>query len=403
MMDLSNIIGPAISAGASHINQFMQYLSNNRTNNANRDIAREANEWNYRMFQEGNNFNREERLATQAWNDYMFGRQMAYNTSERVAAQAYNTQEREAAQAYNTQMWHAQNAYNSPAAQAERMRAAGLNPSLASLQPGTASSIQSTPASSSGASAAAPTSSPGSSVSPPTAVVPTMIPEYDGSLLNQSITAMVGALGQLESIKGQSIDNESRGARNKAALDNMLEDLINKRAAGKLSAKELEHLDQQIKHLGLVADYQRMTNDRFNNLASQADQMFQREIKLKDQAYQINQLDMSTKQLMIRLAVASNERESAMAAASIQKIKNECENLVKSGRLITAQAVKTELERHGVRLDQLAKSLSLPELQLSAERVGTVNRARHGDDVARSIDNVIHYLTNSISIPIRLK
>lgn len=396
-MASSDILSSAIGASASHINTFLGFLSNNRTNNTNRDIAREANEWNYRMFQEGNSFNREERLANQAWNEYMFNKQMGYNTSERLAAQDYNTREREASQAWNQQMWNAQNAYNSPAAQAERMRQAGLNPSLAGINSssGNAASIQSAPASSSPASASPGSSSPASSVTPPTAVVPNMIPEYNPSWMNESISSMIGALASLESIKGQAIDNETKGARNKATLDNMLQDLVNKRAQHGLSQKEMVILDRQIRGLELANEFQEKTNNRFNTLANQADEMFSRDLVLKDQQYQMNELEMASKQLMNRLAVAANSRESALAAATIKQIQATTENLIKEGKLITVKTVKERLTNEGLRLDNLEKRLKVPQLMLDTDRNSSITKTRSNDKGFKTLDNVIWYLTGS--------
>lgn len=396
-MASSDILSSAIGASASHINTFLGYLSNNRTNNTNRDIAREANEWNYRMFTEGNSFNREERLANQAWNEYMFNKQMGYNTSERLATQDYNTREREASQAWNQQMWNAQNAYNSPAAQAERMRQAGLNPSLAGINSssGNAASIQSAPASSSPASASPGSSSPASSVTPPTAVVPNMIPEYNPSWMNESISSMIGALASLENIKGQAIDNETKGARNKATLDNMLQDLLNKRAQHGLSQKEMVMLDRQIRGLELANEFQEKTNNRFNTLANQADEMFSRDLLLKDQQYQMNELEMASKQLMNRLAVEANSRESALAAASIKQIQATTENLIKEGKLITVKTVKERLTNEGVRLDNLEKRLNVPQLMLDNDRNSSIAKTRSNDKGFKTLDNVIWYLTGS--------
>lgn len=395
-MATSDILSSAIGASASHINTFLGFLSNNRTNNTNRDIAREANEWNYRMFQEGNSFNREERLANQAWNEYMFNKQMGYNTSERLAAQDYNTREREASQAWNQQMWNAQNAYNSPAAQAERMRQAGFNPLNAGIDSaGNAASIQTAPASSSPASAAPGSSSAASSVTPPTAVVPNMIPEYNPSWMNESISSMIGALASLESIKGQAIDNETKGARNKATLDNMLQDLLNKRAQHGLSQKEMVMLDRQIRSLDLANEFQEKTNNRFNTLANQVDEMFSRDLVLKDQQFRMNELEMASKQLMNRLAVAANSRESALAAQTINQIKATTENLIKEGKLITVKTVKERLTNEGVRLDNLEKRLDVPQLMIESDRNSFVVNARSNGTGFKTLDNVIWYLTGS--------
>ena len=74
-----------------------------------------------------------------------------WSTAEAEKARQYNTSEREAAQQYGIDVMNKQNEYNSPAAQAERLRAAGVNPVLAmtgNVQNVSANSQPSTPQSS---------------------------------------------------------------------------------------------------------------------------------------------------------------------------------------------------------------------------------------------------------------
>lgn len=93
--------------------------------------------WNNKMQREAQDFQRSERIAGQE-----------YQTSEREAMQQYQTGEREAQNQYSEDMY---NKYSSPEARVRQLKAAGLNPILASDNAGVGSV-----AASSGSSGGAP-------------------------------------------------------------------------------------------------------------------------------------------------------------------------------------------------------------------------------------------------------
>lgn len=93
--------------------------------------------WNNKMQREAQDFQRSERIAGQE-----------YQTSEREAMQQYQTGEREAQNQYSEDMY---NKYSSPEARVRQLKAAGLNPILASDNSGVGSV-----AASSGSSGGAP-------------------------------------------------------------------------------------------------------------------------------------------------------------------------------------------------------------------------------------------------------
>lgn len=123
-----------------------------KTNAANLQIARETNESNYNIAQMSNEYN-------------------SAQLDKQIAEQ--------------WRMWQAENAYNTPAAQAERMREAGLNPALSDIGTGSASSM--------------------SSPSPQPAVTPTMV----GATMQPDNTfeRVIGSLGAIQNSLNSYIDN----------------------------------------------------------------------------------------------------------------------------------------------------------------------------------------------------
>ena len=139
---VSNIVAASNSARTNSYNLQAQRETNEanlartrETNSSNQAIARMNNDMQYRIANEANAFNRE---TAQMTNDF-------------------NAAEAEKNRQFQLDMWNQtfekQNEYNSPAAQAERYRAAGLNPTL--MMSNGASSVSSGGSSASGATASA--------------------------------------------------------------------------------------------------------------------------------------------------------------------------------------------------------------------------------------------------------
>lgn len=129
----------------------------------------EANEANMRLQQQANAFNHQERIETQDW---------------------------------NRQQWLDANAYNTPAMQAERLRAAGLNPT-AVMSGDAGAGIQSVPS-----------SSPASS-----ATSPNIQPTVTQDMFSRPLSDMLNVLNGIESFRGSRMDNETRLAKNIADLE----------------------------------------------------------------------------------------------------------------------------------------------------------------------------------------
>lgn len=159
-----------IPAAASLVGGAIDAFSQNAANKRNIEMQRETNELNYRMFQEQNE--------------------------------------------WNLQQWNRENEYNSPEAQAERLRAAGINPAyvFGNGSVSEASSIQ--------------------SASPSPAVSPKMEPIRVGDQLAQGVYTGINAYNQSQLINAQTdeirerahglaIENDLKFAEISARIENM--------------------------------------------------------------------------------------------------------------------------------------------------------------------------------------
>lgn len=136
-----------------------------KTNAANLQIARETNESNYNIAQMSNEYN-------------------SAQLDKQIAEQ--------------WRMWQAENEYNTPAAQAERMREAGLNPVLGDIGTGSASSM--------------------TSPSPQPAVTPTMV----GATMQPDNTfeRIIGSLGAFQNALNSYVDNTYKQTQIVGAIQN---------------------------------------------------------------------------------------------------------------------------------------------------------------------------------------
>lgn len=103
-----SLLSSAIGAGASLIGNIFGSASNNKANKTNLRIAHMNNEFSERMMQ----------------------KQMDYNTGVLNTQNRFAEKQAADANAFTEKMWNKTNEYNSAQAQAERLRAAGLNPAL---------------------------------------------------------------------------------------------------------------------------------------------------------------------------------------------------------------------------------------------------------------------------------
>lgn len=101
-------LSSAIGAGASLLGNIFGSASNNKANKTNLRIAQMNNEFSERMMQ----------------------KQMDYNTGVLNTQNRFAEKQAADVNAFTEKMWNKTNEYNSAKAQADRLRAAGLNPAL---------------------------------------------------------------------------------------------------------------------------------------------------------------------------------------------------------------------------------------------------------------------------------
>lgn len=164
------LIGSSLLGGA------LSLFGNKQYNDAQRDLAQQANEQQYRMFMQSQQFNRQERLDAQDYNRSLLEEQMRYN---------------------------------SPLAQAQRLSAAGLNP--ANIMGNDAGNLQSVPH-----------SSPSSSPSAPSVQIPNQVPLVNSADINNIASSVSSLLNTREDVKGKQISNEFARQREIANIDKTL-------------------------------------------------------------------------------------------------------------------------------------------------------------------------------------
>lgn len=188
------VIGAAaISAGASLLGGLFGKKSNDSTNATNLQIAQMNNEWSEKMMDKQNQ----------------------YNIAQWQREAEFSKQQAESANAFTEYMQDKANAYNSAEAQAERLRAAGLNPALvmSGQNAGTASG-------SSGAQASTPS---GNSVGLPSPTSATMRPyDYTGVArsLSDAVMSIYSLQKQQQEVKNLQLQNEYL----KKSMDNRIKE-----------------------------------------------------------------------------------------------------------------------------------------------------------------------------------
>lgn len=295
------------------------------TNSANIGMANDANELQYRMFQQS----------------------QEYNTHEREMAELYNTSEREAAQQFNLDMWNKQNAYNSPAAQAARLRAAGVNPyAVLNGQQGTAGQVQS----SSPASV-----SPASSPAAPQPIVPQMQNALNG--FGGSVDEILNILERREDIKGKQIDNETRRAKNVKELDEATERIsrsINERG---LNDVKRENLIEDWHRVRYAAQREKYLMHIDSVRAQKADEQVSLELQNMRADYQLKTLQMRANELAMQLNINADKRAQVELNALVYKINAEVDLMEKQGQNVTADTVIKRLQQKGIHFDNLEKAV----------------------------------------------
>ena len=339
-MGLFEGISQGVNGGIANL---LSYLSNRQTNQNNYKMHEEQQKQNYQMFLEANDFTRQEReaaqgynsserMAAQAYNTSEREAAQAYNTSERMAAQAYNTSEREAAQQFNLDMWNRSNEYNSPVAQAARLRAAGLNPAALINGAGTTAPLQSSPASVSGssingASISGASSSGGSSAAPPYGQPFQETNPLDPTIFGQSFLTMAQAFKVMKEARGLDIDNETRDAKNRATIENLIAEKENLLASKDLSNEERRKIQKEIVGLQIQNMRARFQMRKDIIVEEREREIHNNVLREFEDKHRKSELDLATQQLMNRLAVNRDSREGQLAFQQLQVMASEVDKM----------------------------------------------------------------------------
>lgn len=272
------------------------YFSQKSANEAMLEQTRMTNEHNYKMWQE-----------QQAHNIDMFN----------MENQA------------NIDMWNMQNEYNDPSAQVERLRAAGLNPSMmmGNNPSGTASSSPAT-------ASAKPADAPSMQAPPPQAFTP---PGLQG--LQQGLQAMLGLQQSFAQSKllplqkeGLKLDNYNKTS----AYETMQFDLETKEMLSETTYLQqrmiLQNLNAQNALLNLDFEYKTMFNSYFS------------EQQINDIALQL--ADLHLKEVEATNIEAKTETEKANKDAILQGIEESKQRMAESMARIMLMA------KQGQQIDQ---------------------------------------------------
>lgn len=231
---LSTIAGDALlGLGDSILGNLFGFGNQQSVNETNMQIAQMNNEFNERMLE----------------------RQLQYNTEMFGNQTAYDQKKMQQQNAFTREMWNANNQYNSASAQRQRFEAAGLNPYMM-MNGGSAGIAGASSSSGSGGSPSA------QGINPPTAT-PVQVQAYKPDL--SGFTNIISQLMDIEAQKnlrssqaakntaeatGIGIDNQTRGRKNEADIQNTYADTMYKNA---LNAQVQALLPYQINNLNNLA------------------------------------------------------------------------------------------------------------------------------------------------------
>lgn len=383
------------------IANLLSYLGNRQTNANNYKMHEEQLRQNYQMFLAANDFTRAEREAAQGYNSAERMAAQAYNTSEREAAQAYNTSEREAAQQFNLDMWKRSNEYNSPAAQAVRLRAAGLNPAALISGAGSTSPVQSSPASINGASISGASTSGGSSATPPYGQPFQETNPLDPTIFGQGFLTMAQAFKVMKEARGLDIDNETRDAKNRATIENLIAEKENLLANKDLSNEERRKIQKEIVGLQIQNMRARFQMRKDIIVEEREREIHNNVLREFEDKHRKAELDYATQELMNRLAVNRDSREGMLALKQLQVMSAEIDKMASEKGFIDAQALTEVTKRHGISLDNLSKAFKVEDEKLDFNRNKWLRKGRNVDKGVRVIDDMAHYFGNVLGIPVK--
>lgn len=324
----------------------------------------EANETNIRLQQQANAFNRQERLETQDW---------------------------------NRQQWLDANAYNTPLQQAQRLRAAGLNPSLV-MDGSSAQGIQSVPQSSPVSAAPA----------------PNIQPIYSADMFSRPFTDMAQVLSQVESWHGQRLDNETKLAENIARIEKTIAEQQNILASRDKTVAERRLAEQALDTAKVEYAMLRFQQQRQSVAAYQQDTQFERALsamadqhnesilrqqtmKLANDIQSVTGMKMAAKQLAtLDVQISKARAEIGLIGSQVGINEQQVENMVEDKAKIIAERLGIESqnkqfnETRGLIAQQLRNSVAVGNVVAAQSRDRMKAR---GNRLFRALDNTATTVT----------
>lgn len=228
---------------------------------------------------------------------------------------------------WNLDQWNRENEYNSPVAQAERLKAAGINPAFMSADGNTAGSVTS--------------ASPGS-VASPTASTPNMMPATFGVDLNGVANAVNGYYANKEAASRTVGNNINNGLLSAFGKDKMLADIASS-------------VDGKFEWLSPV--YRKSRMDYASNLASMSIDKDIVELQSMKDANQLQKVQTSiailnadAQKVLNKYLNAQQQAELFIKAATLVDIQHTTKERQSNIKKTLADTIKTEAETKGVRI-----------------------------------------------------
>lgn len=336
------IIGAVGALGATALSAYAQ----NQANKSNQSQVNENNLWNRWAYGDNKEFQRD-----------MAARQATFLEGSQLWQANFNRQERKETEDYNRQMWLMQQSYNSPLMQAERLRAAGINPAM--VMDGNAAGAVGPVASSSPASV-----SPSGAPSAGTASIPTMQAANTEPLVRQgdignAINQFADALNKRETLVGQRLDNETRLAQNIATLEKTIQEKENLLENKNLTASERERLRVEIDSAKVQLDIFKHQRDRQGIVAEHEDLEFGSRMRAYDDAHRAADDTHKAMDLANKLESKFGER---FKEAELDKFKVEYERARAEIGLLFSQKNLSDAQKQKVLADKaetLARTLGI--------------------------------------------
>lgn len=373
----------AVIAAMGALATGMSAYSNARANSTNAALSREALALNKEQFDEQMRFNKLEAISNRN-----------FNRNQAELARDFNRQERLETQQFALDALREQREYNSPAAQAERMRQAGLNPSVIGGD-GSFSPIQSSPAMATPAS-----SSPASAPSWSGASIPEMKSVLDGQQLVSNINGVVEAMNKREDVIGKRIDNETRSAKNAAEINGLIAknyDLMN---SGHLKGAEFKRVLQETKNLEIQRSILDSSAKMSALRAATTEKLIDKELRALDDKHDIDLQQRKAMEFANLIAPDMNELQKRQLEAAISDTIQSVNLKIKNGEFIDKQKLGQELANSGILLQNVGLRYDLNAKKLRSDKDNVLLKIR-GDKGVKLLDTLIDYFGTGMGQALR--